>query len=176
MRKQEGLLAFASMFFKLGSAALTQMEMLKLMSLQFDNGLEFNLDNLDKILATFWKEPDDDLLLALAEPQLRRAKHLSHQFVFYDRVSPDSLEKSFSCLFAAARRAVQRKRAELVRDAMTILAQTAPTKGNAERKGSCDVPPTMMAKAPCFLKAATASILTPGGHQRRTPSCAEIDS
>ena len=51
------------------------------MSLKFDNGLELNLHNLDKILATFWKELDDDLLLA----------------------GPDSLEKSFSYLYAAAR-------------------------------------------------------------------------
>ena len=45
----------------------------KLMSLRFDGDLD--LDNLDAILATFQKEPDDDLLVALPELHLRKVKH-----------------------------------------------------------------------------------------------------
>ena len=33
--------------------------------------------------------------MALEESQLMKAKHLSHEVVFQDTASPDSLEKSF---------------------------------------------------------------------------------
>ena len=92
-RKQEGLLARGDTLtgkialwclhelFKLETGALTLVEMSKLMSLRIDNDLEVYLDKLDSILSTLGKDSDDDLLLALVERQLRKAKRMSHEFV-----------------------------------------------------------------------------------------------
>ena len=102
LRKEDGLLAKGETLtgkialrslhqrFKLESGALTQVEKSKLMSLGFESDHELHLDNLDAILATIRKELDDDLWLALLEPQLRTATHLSHECVFHDTVGPDS--------------------------------------------------------------------------------------
>jgi hypothetical protein len=52
----------------------------------------------------FQKEPDEQFLLALVEPQLRKAKFLAPDFVFFDRALSDSPERSFQSLYDAARR------------------------------------------------------------------------
>ena len=83
----------------------------------------------------FWKEPDEDLLLALAEPQLDKAKPLAHEFVFFDRAEPNSQEKSLTPLNDAAGRAVQRRRTELNLDTMAITPKVASITDRGKEKG-----------------------------------------
>ena len=64
------------------------------MSLQFVKNFELlYLDNVDAILTKKRKDFDGVLSLALVVPQLRRAKHLSHELVCCHRASSYSLEK-----------------------------------------------------------------------------------
>ena len=88
------------------------------------------------------KEPDADLLLALVDRQLRKAKHLAHELVFYDRARP----------FDAARSAVQRKRAEFGRDAVTDAPKAAAIKDKCKvkSKGGDAENEKAMPRAPCF--------------------------
>ena len=91
--------------------------------------LELYLGCLDAILIMFWKDPD--LLLALAEPQLWKAKRLTHEYAFHHRVEPDTPEKSFS---TKAWRAVQRRRYALNRDALTITPKEASIQDRGKEK------------------------------------------
>ena len=50
----------------------SQVELTQLLAHQFDGDLSIYLDGLDAILLSFHKEPDEDLLLTLVEPQLRK--------------------------------------------------------------------------------------------------------
>ena len=124
--------------FKTERGVPSQVEKSKLMSLKFEGDHEFYLDSLDAVLVMFRKVPDDVLLLA----------QFAHEFVFHDRAGLESTEKAFAYPNNAARRAAQRERGELVRDALTDAPQTADmgkgvSKGDAEKEKA-------MPKAPCF--------------------------
>ncbi len=95
------------------------------------------------------------------EPQLRKAKYLAPDFVFFDRAMPDSTEKSFQSLYDAARRQVQRGRTELNRDALTSVPKVAPItekggKGGGKGKSKDKKGSPPQEKKPClfFAKAA----------------------
>jgi hypothetical protein len=78
--------------FRLESGQTAQVEMTKLMALRFNGDLELFLDSLDTVLASMSKEPDEAFLMALIEPEHRKAKSMSHEFVFYDHVAPGDRE------------------------------------------------------------------------------------
>ena len=101
------------------------------MSHNIEGDLGLYLGSVDAVLIIFGEEPDEGLLLALVEPQLRKARQVAHEFLFYDRAGLGSTEKSFTYLFDAARRTVRRKRAELVHDAIRDASKAAPIKDKA---------------------------------------------
>ncbi len=142
--------------FKLERGQATQVEMTRLMAHKFDGDLELYLDGLDTILLQFQKEPEESFLLALVEPQLRKAKFLAPDFVFYDRALPDSEERTFTFLYDAARRQVQRRRTELNRDALTAPPKVAAFKVKGAGKGKDKKAAPDVVKKPClFFPKAT---------------------
>ena len=136
--------------FKTERGVPSQVEKSKLTSLKLECDHELYLDSLDAVLVMFRKVPDDVLLLALVETPLRKVKQFAHEFVFNDRAGLESTEKSFAYLNDAARRAAQRKRAELVRDALTDAPKAAPIKdmGKGMSKGGDAENEKAMPKAP----------------------------
>ena len=66
--------------------------------------------------------------MALVKLQLRKATQWAHEFVFSDRAGPESTAKSFAYLYDVARRTVQRKRVELLRDPMADAPRAVPIK------------------------------------------------
>ena len=89
-----------------------QVDITKLMALEFKGDLESYLDQLDLIQENCLKQPDDDLLHAFIEPQLRKCRALAPEFVTYDRADDGAPERSAQFLYDSARRCVARKRKE----------------------------------------------------------------
>ena len=108
----------------------------KLLLLNSEGDFDFYLDSLDAVLIMIKKDPGEDEVVG----------------AFYDRASLDSTEKSFTCVYDAAKCAVQRQRAELVRDAMTDASKAAPVKGKdmEERKGGDAENEKALLKALCI--------------------------
>eukprot|EP00974_Lingulodinium_polyedra_P133000 11223963-Lingulodinium_polyedra.AAC.1 len=79
-------------------------------ALRFNGELEVYLDALDARLALMITEPDEALLLAIVEPELRKVSDLAYEFAVYDRAPDGSPEKTLKFLYDSARRACARAR------------------------------------------------------------------
>lgn len=89
-----------------------QVDLAGLLALEYKGDLEAYLDLLDAKLLNLQKHPDEEMLHAIVEPQLRKCKALAPEFVTYDRAKPDALERTTAWLYEAARGCVARKRKE----------------------------------------------------------------
>ena len=123
--------------YMLESGDTAQVEMTRLMNLRFNGDLELYLDSLDTVLGTMANQPDEKFLMALVVPELRKAKAMTHDFVFYDHATGGAKERTFSFLYDAGRRAIQRRREELTKEGMTTFPKVAPLqqKGKGKEKG-----------------------------------------
>ena len=57
---------------------------------------------LDSKLAGLAKEPDEEWFLALVEPQLRKCKAMTPEFVPYERADDEAPERSLRFLYERA--------------------------------------------------------------------------
>lgn len=85
-----------------------------------------DVDGLDRILLSLHKEPEEDLFLALVEPQVCKCKALAPDFVTFDSAD------------YGARHYMQRRRVEQNRDALINPPPIAPMK---VRSPPAKVPP-----------------------------------
>ena len=67
-----------------------QVDVTTLLAHKYRGNLEEYLDGLDAKLSMLSKEPDQDFLLSLVEPELRKCKALEIDFSMYDRAEEGS--------------------------------------------------------------------------------------
>ena len=115
---------------------------------EFKGDLESYLAAWDHLLMSLAKTPDDDLLLALLETQLRKSKAMGPMFVVFDAAPEGSPQLSAKFLYDADRQEVVRKQRESVKDALLNTPQKAApgkaTRNNAAKNAagaSNNVPP-----------------------------------
>ena len=107
--------------YKIDRGQMKQVELPQQIVLEFKGDLEAYLDGSDSRLLRLVSKPDEDVLHALIEPQLRRCKALAPEFVTYDRAEDGDPEKTTEFLYNAARKCVARNRR------MDNLASLKPT-------------------------------------------------
>ena len=105
--------------------------MSSLQALKFSGDLEAYLDALDSRLSLMVKGPDESLLLAIVEPELRQFPDLALEFSIFDRASTGSHEQSLKYLYDAARALCDRKRRQKTLDGL----KAPPKKGQPDQEG-----------------------------------------
>ena len=96
----------------------TQVDLTALMNHEFRGDLSVYLDGLDAILMHLSKPPEEELLHACVEPQLRRCKALELDFKMYDRAPEGSHERTIQYLYDAARAYLARKQLQDVTESL----------------------------------------------------------
>ncbi|CAK0819868.1 unnamed protein product [Prorocentrum cordatum] len=129
--------------FELDSGKAHRVHLAALNALKYNGDLEVYLDALDARLALMSAEPDEALLLAIVEPELRKAPDLAFEFAQFDRALDDAPEKTLQFLCDSARRACARAAQNKTVDALTPtpkqvkqVRQAAP-KGKAKFGDNC---------------------------------------
>ena len=122
-----------------------------LLAQKYQGSLENYLNGLDAKLVQFIKEPDPDLLMALVEPELRKAEgQLAREFATFGRAAPGSHERPLKFLIKSARGATARERklqmfANLQpRPTMSPSMPATGLKGNQEKDEGKVIPIIMM--------------------------------
>ena len=105
--------------FRLQSGRATQIELTQLLDHHYQVDLESYLDGLETILIAMHKPPDEDMLHAIIEPQLRKCTALQPEFVQYDGAYEGDPVRSAAWLLDRARLAVDRRRLQETHQAMT---------------------------------------------------------
>ena len=85
------------------------------------------LDNLDSLLMGLSLQPEENLLQAIVEPQLRQCKELRPFLERYDSAPDGSDEKSLRYLLDSARRIVERQQRADVVTGLSKPAKAAET-------------------------------------------------
>ena len=111
---------------KLDHGQALHVDLTMLMKLEFKVDLEVYLNALDGILMGLAKPPDEELLHALVEPQLRKCKALAPDFVSYGRAADGAEERTSKHLYDCARRFCARRRREETLAAMTKDTKVMP--------------------------------------------------
>ena len=80
-----------------------------LINLKFAGDLESFISAWDRTLLAMRRPPEEDLLLAVLEPELRKCQSLAPEFVIYDGADNDSEIRTRKWLYNSARRAIGRQ-------------------------------------------------------------------
>ena len=124
--------------FELDYGQAMRVHISALNALRYNGELEVFLDALDARLALMISEPDESLLLAIVEPELRKVTDLAYEFAVFDRAPDGSPAKTLSFLYDAARRACARERQRKTVDSLTPatkqVKQVKQLKPKAEAK------------------------------------------
>lgn len=123
--------------YMLERGTATQVDLTALMSHEYRNDLSVYLDGLDTILMHLQQPPEEDLLHACVEPQLRKCKALELDLKIYDRAAEGSEERSVQYLYKCAREHLARKHLQDVKDSLlrAPLKATPAKAPQAEAKG-----------------------------------------
>ena len=121
--------------FNFGQALQVDMSMLN--ALKFSGDLEVYLDALDSRLSVMIGEPNEHMLLAIVEPELRSCPDLVLESQIFDRAAAGTHESSLSYLYDAARSLCARKR----RQKMVDQLKAPPKKVNPVMKPKGKGPP-----------------------------------
>ena len=98
--------------FRLERGQSMYVDMSTLLQLSFQGDLEAFLDAWDYALMAMKRLPDEDLLLALLEAQLRGCKALAPAFLVFDASPEGSANRTSTFIYNAARQEVVRKQRE----------------------------------------------------------------
>ena len=113
-----------------------------IVQLEFKGDLEGYLDAWDRTLMSLAKMPDDDMLVALLETQLRKCRALGPAFVVYDGAKDGSDERCAKFLYDAARREIVRKQREVTKEGLIQTShKAAPANATAKPKAQPKKPP-----------------------------------
>ena len=107
--------------FQLDLGQRLKVDIADLLGWKYKGDLGVYLDGLDQLLMGLSREPDEHLLAALVEHQLRLCKGLAPSFERFDSADEGSPERTITYLISAARKWVERKRRE---DAYESLQKT----------------------------------------------------
>ena len=95
--------------FRLERGQAMCVDLSTLVQLTFQGDLESFLASWDHTLMALAKLPDEDMMLALIETQLRRCKGMGPTFVVFDGAPEGSPQRTVTFLYNAARAEVVRK-------------------------------------------------------------------
>lgn len=104
------------------------------------------LDGLDDILLASSRPPEEELLLCLMEPQLRKCEPLAPDYVTFDRAIDGSPERTSAWLYEAGRRYLRRQLQNHTRDALIHPGKVAILKAPVKKPEEAA---TGKGKAPC---------------------------
>ncbi|CAK0813605.1 unnamed protein product, partial [Prorocentrum cordatum] len=96
--------------FRIESGQKSSIDVTTFVNLRFHGDLEAYLDMLDYILMGLTRQPDEELIVAIVEPQLRLCRDLAPTFVAFDGAEEGSEERAISWPYNRAWREVAREK------------------------------------------------------------------
>ena len=135
--------------YELNYGQALQVDLSSLSALKFSGDLEAYLDALDSRLSVMVKEPDESLLLAIVEPELRQCPELALEFGIFDRAPAGAYEQSLKYLYDSARALCDRKRRQKTLDGLKEQPKKVNLLTRAETEARAT--PEEPRQIPCIL-------------------------
>ena len=104
--------------FKLDKGQAMYVDMSALVQVKYQGDLAGFLDAWDFILMALPKLPDEELLVALLETELRKCKALGPAFVVFDGAEAGSIQRTSKFLYEAGRKEVARSQREATKQGL----------------------------------------------------------